>query len=69
MNLVFAHADGFPAARRPDLAASVVLLDSPVLSGWKARAVQFGKAAGIGERLSPGHVSKKRPPLSLREAG
>ena len=48
------------AARRPDLAASVVLLDSPVLSGWKARAVQFGKATGIGERLSPGHVSKKR---------
>ena len=48
------------AAKRPDLAASVVLLDSPVLSGWKARAVQFGKAAGIGERLSPAHVSKKR---------
>ena len=48
------------ASRRPDLAASLVLLDSPVLSGWKARAVQFGKAAGIGQRLSPGHVSKRR---------
>ena len=48
------------AAKRPDLAASLVLLDSPVLSGWKARAVQFGKASGIAERLSSGRVSKKR---------
>ncbi len=48
------------ASRRPDLASGVVLLDSPVLSGWKARAVQFAKATGIGERFSPGHVSKRR---------
>ena len=48
------------ASRRPDLAAGLVMLDSPVLSGWKARAVQVAKAAGIGERFSPGHVSKRR---------
>jgi pimeloyl-ACP methyl ester carboxylesterase len=48
------------ASRRPDLALGLVLLDSPVLSGWKARAVQFAKAAGIGERFSPGHISKRR---------
>lgn len=48
------------AARRPDLAAGVVLLDSPVISGWRARVLQFAKAAGVGERLSPGHVSKRR---------
>jgi pimeloyl-ACP methyl ester carboxylesterase len=48
------------ASRRPDLARGLVLLDSPVLSGWKARAVQVAKAAGIGERFSPGHVSKRR---------
>ncbi|MEO6745733.1 MAG: alpha/beta hydrolase [Caldimonas sp.] len=48
------------AARRPDLALGVVLLDSPILSGWKARALQFAKASGVGERLSPGHVSKRR---------
>ena len=48
------------AARRPDLAAGLVLLDSPILSGWKARALQVAKAAGIGERLSPGQVSKRR---------
>jgi pimeloyl-ACP methyl ester carboxylesterase len=48
------------ASRRPDLVSGLVLLDSPVLSGWKARAVQVAKAAGIGERFSPGHVSKRR---------
>jgi pimeloyl-ACP methyl ester carboxylesterase len=48
------------ASRRPDLARGLILLDSPVLSGWKARAVQVAKATGIGERFSPGHVSKRR---------
>jgi pimeloyl-ACP methyl ester carboxylesterase len=48
------------ASRRPDLASGLVMLDSPLLSGWKARAVQVAKAAGIGERFSPGHVSKRR---------
>ena len=48
------------AARRPDLASGLILLDSPLLSGWKARAVQVAKAAGIGERFSPGAVSKRR---------
>lgn len=48
------------AARRPDLARGVVLLDSPVLSGWKARALQFAKATGLGERFSPGFVSQRR---------
>ena len=48
------------AARRPDLACGLVLLDSPLLSGWKARAVQVAKAAGIGERFSSCHVSKRR---------
>ena len=48
------------AARRPDLACGVVLLDSPVLSGWKAHAVQIVKASGFGARLSPGAVSKRR---------
>ena len=48
------------ASRRPDLASGLVLLDSPVLSGWKARAVQIAKAARIGERFSSGNVSKRR---------
>ncbi len=48
------------ASRRPDLASGLVLLDSPVLSGWKARALQVAKATGLGERFSPGRVSKRR---------
>jgi pimeloyl-ACP methyl ester carboxylesterase len=48
------------ALRQPALACGVVLLDAPVLQGWKARAVQLGKASGwIGE-LSPGKVSRRR---------
>ena len=48
------------ASRRPDLAHGVVLLDSPIISGWKAKVVQLFKTTGVGERFSPGAVSKKR---------
>jgi pimeloyl-ACP methyl ester carboxylesterase len=48
------------ASRRPDLASGLVLLDSPVIAGWKAGLVQVFKASGIGERFSPGAVSKRR---------
>ena len=48
------------ACRRPDLAAGVVLLDSPVVGGWKARALGLGKATGLIRRFSPGHVSHRR---------
>ncbi|WP_428419757.1 alpha/beta fold hydrolase [Methylibium sp.] len=48
------------AARRPDLARGVVLLDSPIISGWKARALQLAKATGIGERFTPAAASKRR---------
>jgi pimeloyl-ACP methyl ester carboxylesterase len=48
------------ASHRPDLARGVVLLDSPIISGWKAKVVQLFKTTGVGERFSPGFVSKKR---------
>ena len=48
------------AARRPDLAAGVVLLDAPLIAGWRARVLQFAKAARVGERFSPAHISKRR---------
>ena len=48
------------AIKRPDLARGVVMLDSPIISGWKARALQLFKATGVGERFSPGRVSKRR---------
>ena len=54
------YLSAMAASRRPELALGVVLLDSPILAGWKARVLQVAKATGLGERLSPGHVSKRR---------
>jgi pimeloyl-ACP methyl ester carboxylesterase len=48
------------ACRRPDLAAGLVLLDSPVLAGWRAHSVQVAKTARLIGRISPGRVSKSR---------
>ncbi|WP_395142049.1 alpha/beta fold hydrolase [Schlegelella aquatica] len=48
------------AIYRPDLARGVVLLDSPVLYGLKARGVQLFKAAGWIGRVSPGKISRQR---------
>jgi pimeloyl-ACP methyl ester carboxylesterase len=48
------------ASRKPASVLGVVLLDSPIVAGWKARAVQLGKLTGLGERFSPAHVSKRR---------
>lgn len=48
------------ACARPDLAASVVLLDSPLLTGWRAQSIRLAKATRLIGRLSPGHVSRRR---------
>ena len=48
------------ACRRPELAAGLVMLDSPVLTGWRAHSVQVLKATGLMKRGSPGRVSRKR---------
>jgi pimeloyl-ACP methyl ester carboxylesterase len=58
------------AARAPELARGVVLLDSPVVGGWQARVVQVAKKIPLVGRFSPGAVSRKRrfQWLSLAEA-
>jgi pimeloyl-ACP methyl ester carboxylesterase len=48
------------ACRRPLLAASVVLMDSPLLGGWRAQTVRAFKATGLVKRVSPGSVSQGR---------
>jgi pimeloyl-ACP methyl ester carboxylesterase len=48
------------ASRRPDLAASVVLVDSPVVAGWRAHSLHVAKLTGLIERVSPGKVSRLR---------
>ena len=52
------------AARFPSLGGraiqGVVMLDSPVLGGWKARALAVAKHTQMVGHLSPGAVSRKR---------
>lgn len=48
------------ACRRPDIARSVVLLDSPVVAGWRAHGVHVAKLTGLVRRVSPGRVSRTR---------
>ena len=48
------------ACRQPKLAASLTLLDSPVVAGWRAHSLQVMKASGLFKRFSPGRVSSRR---------
>jgi pimeloyl-ACP methyl ester carboxylesterase len=48
------------AARHPELAQGVLLLDSPLLGGWKAKALRAAKSTPLVGSLSPGAVSRKR---------
>lgn len=48
------------ACKRPDLVQGLVMLDSPVISGWRAHSVQVMKATGLMPRVSPGKVSQQR---------
>jgi pimeloyl-ACP methyl ester carboxylesterase len=48
------------ACRRPDLVAGLVMLDSPVLSGWRAHSVGVAKATRLISHVTPGRVSSRR---------
>jgi pimeloyl-ACP methyl ester carboxylesterase len=48
------------AARHPDLACGVLLIDSPILGGWRATSVSVAKRTQIIGAVSPGAVSKAR---------
>ena len=48
------------ACRVPAIARSVLLLDSPVLTGWRAHSLHVAKATGLIKRVSPGRVSRSR---------
>jgi pimeloyl-ACP methyl ester carboxylesterase len=48
------------AARHPQLARGVLLLDSPLLGGWKARALGAAKSTQLVGSISPGRVSRQR---------
>ena len=48
------------AARHPEVARGVVMLDSPLLGGWKATAVSAAKRTTMIGAVSPGAVSRHR---------
>ncbi len=48
------------AALHPALACGVVLLDSPVLSGWRANTLNVVKRTPLMKSISPGAISRKR---------
>ena len=48
------------AARHPELAKGVLLVDSPILGGWKARALGAAKSTQLVGSFSPGRVSRRR---------
>lgn len=48
------------AERRPELARCVVMLDSPVVAGWRALAWRLIKWLGKGSRFSPARFSERR---------
>jgi len=48
------------ASREPALARTVVLLDAPIVAGWRAQGFRMLKSTGLIERAGPGKVSSRR---------
>lgn len=48
------------AARHPELARGVLLIDSPLVGGWRAGAIQVAKSAQVVGALTPGRISRAR---------
>ena len=48
------------ASKRPELALGLVMLDSPVMTGWRAHTLQMLKRSRLMQRLGPGKVSRTR---------
>ncbi len=48
------------AARHPELARGVLLMDSPLIGGWRAGTLGLVKRTPLMKSLSPGTVSRRR---------
>lgn len=48
------------ACRRPELVSRLVMLDSPVVAGFKAAAVAVAKTTGLIHRYGPSRVARER---------
>lgn len=54
------YASLLAASRRPERFAGVVLIDSPVVAGWRAHSVHVAKLTALFGRVSPGRLSQRR---------
>ncbi len=50
------------ASRQAAWFDAVVLIDSPLLGGWRAHSVHLAKLSGLIKRVSPGRIAVKRRP-------
>jgi pimeloyl-ACP methyl ester carboxylesterase len=48
------------AAKHPELTCGVLLIDSPILGGWRATSVGVAKSTQLISAFSPGSVSQRR---------
>ena len=48
------------AAQHPELACGVLLIDSPLLGGWRASSVGMAKRTQLIGAISPGAISRQR---------
>jgi len=48
------------AAKHPGVARGVVLIDSPLISGWRASALDVAKRTQVVGAVSPGKISRAR---------
>lgn len=48
------------AARRPELCCGVLLIDSPILGGWRSTALGLAKTTQLVGSISPGAISRAR---------
>ena len=48
------------AEKHPELVRGVVLLDAPVIAGWRAWMVRWGRNTKLGEKISPARISARR---------
>jgi pimeloyl-ACP methyl ester carboxylesterase len=48
------------ACRRPELVRGLVMLDSPLLTGWRAHGLKMMKTTGLIRRVSPAKESRRR---------
>ncbi|TFZ08875.1 alpha/beta hydrolase [Ramlibacter humi] len=48
------------AAKHPSLARGVLMLDSPLVGGWKATALHAAKRTQLVGAVSPGRISRRR---------